>query len=153
MQGVIEDPQAALRFLLAGNCTTTFVSQKTSARFTYKIKLAPKKEDETGIKYFVSLLTGPNNEEDYSLIGLIVCQGTRSDFYLTKKAKAAGLGVSTPSVRAMNWVLGHLPGVPPQTEIWHEGRCGRCGRLLTVPESVENSLYNGGLGPECEKLS
>jgi hypothetical protein len=30
-------------------------------------------------------------------------------------------------------------------ELWHEGRCGKCGRALTVPESIES-----GLGPVCE---
>jgi hypothetical protein len=29
-------------------------------------------------------------------------------------------------------------------EVYHEGRCGRCNRKLTVPESIET-----GLGPEC----
>ena len=29
-------------------------------------------------------------------------------------------------------------------EIWHEGKCGRCGRKLTVPESIAC-----GFGPEC----
>jgi hypothetical protein len=38
-------------------------------------------------------------------------------------------------------VLGRL------LEVWHEGRCGRCGRALTVPESVER-----GIGPECWEL-
>lgn len=32
-------------------------------------------------------------------------------------------------------------------EIWHEGKCGRCGRQLTVPESIES-----GFGPECVKM-
>jgi hypothetical protein len=31
-------------------------------------------------------------------------------------------------------------------EVWHEGTCGKCGRALTVPSSIEN-----GLGPECIK--
>jgi hypothetical protein len=35
----------------------------------------------------------------------------------------------------------------PNLEIWHEGRCGRCGRKLTVPESIHN-----GYGPECIHL-
>jgi len=34
--------------------------------------------------------------------------------------------------------------MPPQMDVHHEGRCGRCNRKLTVPESIEN-----GLGPEC----
>jgi hypothetical protein len=29
-------------------------------------------------------------------------------------------------------------------EFWHEGRCGRCGRRLTVPDSIAS-----GYGPEC----
>src|SRR5262249_13335004 len=29
-------------------------------------------------------------------------------------------------------------------KLLHEGRCGRCGRRLTVPESIES-----GYGPEC----
>lgn len=34
--------------------------------------------------------------------------------------------------------------LPSQIEVWHEGRCGACGRRLTVPESIAN-----GLGPVC----
>ena len=37
--------------------------------------------------------------------------------------------------------------LPKTVEVWHEGICGRCGRKLTVPESVER-----GLGPECAGL-
>ena len=37
--------------------------------------------------------------------------------------------------------------LPPKAEVWHEGSCGRCGRKLTVPESIEN-----GLGPVCAGL-
>jgi hypothetical protein len=36
--------------------------------------------------------------------------------------------------------------LPNFIEIWHEGRCGKCGRTLTVPDSIAN-----GLGPECIK--
>jgi len=28
--------------------------------------------------------------------------------------------------------------------VFHEGACGRCGRTLTVPESIAS-----GFGPEC----
>lgn len=34
-----------------------------------------------------------------------------------------------------------------RVEVWHEGSCGRCGRKLTVPSSIET-----GLGPECAEL-
>ena len=29
-------------------------------------------------------------------------------------------------------------------ELWHEGRCGKCGRVLTVPTSIST-----GFGPDC----
>jgi hypothetical protein len=34
--------------------------------------------------------------------------------------------------------------LPKGLKVHHEGRCCRCGRKLTVPESIET-----GLGPEC----
>lgn len=53
--------------------------------------------------------------------------------------------------RVFYWLwTGHMAQdkeLPEQIEVWHEGRCGRCGRRLTVPESIAN-----GLGPECIKL-
>lgn len=154
MQGLIQDPRTAFNFILAGRAIVTFQSEKTNARYTYKVRLAPKKDKNSHTTYFVDLLTGPNNEEDYSLIGIIitdVMDGSGKfipnppNFFLTKKAKEAGMTDATPSVRAMKWVLGHLPEqMPPQCLIFHAGHCGRCGRLLTVPESI-----GMGLGPEC----
>ena len=38
----------------------------------------------------------------------------------------------------------HHGNLPPALEVWHEGRCGRCGRKLTTPQSVET-----GFGPVC----
>jgi predicted metal-dependent hydrolase len=35
----------------------------------------------------------------------------------------------------------------PGFNVHHEGKCGRCGRLLTVPSSIES-----GIGPECSKI-
>ena len=30
--------------------------------------------------------------------------------------------------------------LPTFIEIWHEGKCGKCGRTLTVPDSIINGL-------------
>jgi hypothetical protein len=32
----------------------------------------------------------------------------------------------------------------PELAVYHEGRCGACGRRLTTPESISS-----GLGPVC----
>jgi hypothetical protein len=34
--------------------------------------------------------------------------------------------------------------LPGSVDVLHSGRCGRCGRTLTTPDSIER-----GLGPEC----
>jgi hypothetical protein len=59
--------ESARAFALAGNATLTISSLKTGVRFTYKVRQA--KDQKTGEltpdMYFVSLLNGPDNENDY----------------------------------------------------------------------------------------
>ena len=56
---------------------------------------------------------------------------------------------SATSARLLAWVMACIDGkvADPlaKAEFWHEGRCGRCGRTLTVPESIAS-----GVGPECQ---
>ena len=49
-------------------------------------------------------------------------------------------------VRAFKFALANLQlkQMPPNCEVWHEGRCGRCARKLTDPTSIAS-----GFGPEC----
>ena len=50
-------------------------------------------------------------------------------------------------IKAFNWCMRYLwagKPLPEPARIFHMGRCGRCGRALTVPSSIES-----GLGPEC----
>ena len=131
---------AALKFMLAGNATVTF--QGKASRFTYKISV-PKKPDGT-IDYgseiqFVALMNGPDNEGNFCYFGYI----KRGVFFHGKKAK---ISATAPAVKAFDWTYRNLSrGVLPNgLEIWHEGKCGRCNRKLTVPESVAS-----GFGPEC----
>ena len=59
-------PTDAKTYALAGHATITLTSQRTGARYTYKINQA--KDRETGEAkplWFVALLTGPDNEADY----------------------------------------------------------------------------------------
>ena len=142
MKGMIDDPETAKKFLLAGKAIVTLVSLKSGNRYTYRIRLAPKKEGMP-TAHFVDLLTGQDNEEDYSSLGIII----EGKFFPTKIARARGISDTTPSVVAIRYVLNGLMfenTINPMVEIWHEGRCGKCGRLLTVPGSVVS-----GVGPIC----
>lgn len=144
------DAQAAHAAILAGNATVTLVSKATGARFTYRVRKA-----ERGDAFFVSLLSGPNNDSDYAYMGLLSRDyyGKKghwgeSGYQLRTTAKSR-VQLSAPSAKAINYALGALyerGEIPGTLEIWHEGRCCRCGRTLTVPESLAT-----GLGPECAR--
>lgn len=54
---------------------------------------------------------------------------------------------SAPSVKALAWLVKGLAegaDLTKAVELRHEGRCGRCGRKLTTPASVDT-----GFGPHC----
>ena len=135
--------ESALAFTMAGNATLTLVSQKTGARFTYKVRAANTDSDAQTDLYFISLLRGADNESDYSYLGRIA----KGRLYIGRKVPRAGdIGKDAPSARAFEyfWRALERGEMPAQCEIWHEGRCGRCNRKLTVPSSIES-----GFGPEC----
>jgi hypothetical protein len=123
----------ALKFIFAGNSTVTFVNTKTDNRFTFKVK---QKKDSN--LFFVSVLTNPDS---YTYIGTVI----NGQFKHGKKSK---ITKDAQSVRVFDYVFNNLVSnsLPNFIEVWHEGRCGKCGRNLTVPESIAN-----GLGPECIK--
>jgi hypothetical protein len=131
--GLFTDANQAWRFIKAGKAKVTIVSKKTGTRFTFKVK-AP----EEGAIRFVSVLNGPDNWENYQYIGFIAADG---QFVAGRKGHP-----DAPSFKAFHWVWHKLEAgrLPDSVEVWHEGRCGRCGRLLTVPESIAS-----GFGPEC----
>lgn len=151
----ISEAISALRFLLAGNAYFTLKSLKTQTRYTYRVSIADCNECKKAMHsctcavkkpwlYFVALLTGSDNNSDYSYLGVIRGAG----FALTKKSK---MKIDSAPVVAFNYAYNNLKKahIPALLEFWHEGRCGRCGRRLTVPESIA-----AGIGPECAgKLS
>lgn len=131
MKGHKLNNEDAIRFIFAGNSTTTFLNTKTGNRFTYKVKKAKDSD-----LYFVSVLTSP---EIYTYIGTIL-NG------LYKHGKKSTMTDNAQSVKVFDYVLKNLKTLPNIIEIWHEGTCGKCGRPLTVPDSIAS-----GIGPECYK--
>lgn len=129
-----------LKFILAGNATFTLRSSRTGDRRTYKIQASEDKGDGKPTVWFVRTLTGPDNTADYAYIGMI-----SNDLHF-RTTKASRMGADSIPVKAFSWTLDKLTtiGTAPGVEVWHVGRCGRCGRELTVPESIAC-----GFGPEC----
>jgi len=140
------DAKTALDFILAGQSRFTLTSKVSGNSFTFKIN-APKDratgETDRSI-LFVKVLTGPDNswDGDWMFIGFIRPQDTHVPLGGKKGHPDA------PSFRALDWTLRQLAAghIPEALEIRHEGKCGRCGRALTRPESIDS-----GFGPECIK--
>jgi hypothetical protein len=130
-------------FFMGGNATFT-VDNGKGTHYTFKIQ-QPKQDNErfTGRKpHFAKLLTGPDNENSYSYLGM-VCPVTGS----VKLTKASKMNEDSVPVQVLRWALKHALTdrlLPVGYKIHHVGKCGCCGRALTVPESIER-----GIGPEC----
>jgi hypothetical protein len=154
MNKQLTDFGAVCAFIFAGKATFTVVSKKTGTRFTYKVT---RKEgtDWTDRKgnvhrgkpiHFAAVMIGPDNESSFSYLGFF--KEGQGYAYGTKSK----IGPDAPSAKAFDWFICGLlsdKGLATleQVEFWHEGSCARCGRKLTVPESIES-----GWGPECRQF-
>ena len=129
----------AKQFILAGNARFTIKNTMTGNRFTFHVR---KPSDEK--PHFVRLLTGSDNSRDYSFLGTIF------DGRTYRHGQRSSVDRDAMSNRAFAYVWGLLANgedIPESVEIYHEGSCGRCGRRLTVPDSVIS-----GFGPDCREL-
>lgn len=141
----ITDPNHLYRLMTAGNATLTFVSSTTGKRYTYKFKAKDQREVALGQDQpiFVSILRGTDNESDYSFLGTIF-MGQFPKYYHSKKSKIPS---DTPPAKGMEYIT-RKTFARQQTgfDIYHSGKCVRCNRTLTVPESIIS-----GIGSECAK--
>jgi hypothetical protein len=154
------DPAAQRAFVLAGRAVFTVQNAATGGRFTYRVS-----RGKTPMLWFVSVLSGCDNEHDYSYLGTVrgplpvirmqsdldqVWAKSRAPFkYHFRRGLKSPVRADAPSVIAFRWLWDkHLAAgrpLPPSVTLYHQGRCGKCGRPLTVPSSV-----TAGYGPECQ---
>ena len=129
----------AWRFLFAGDAIFTIVSAKTGTRYTYSLTRADFENKPP--MWFLRLLAGPDNTANYTYMGRI----DRDNGTILRTAKSA-VSSTAPSWKAAQWALDRAGSQTPHPllTIYHEGRCGACGRRLTVPDSIRT-----GLGPIC----
>jgi hypothetical protein len=137
----------ALKFIFAGKSIVTFLNTKTGNRFTFKTKAAKDSN-----MFFVSVLNGPDlnktllytkpwRPENWTYIGTCI----EGKF---RHGRKSNISADAQSVKVFDFVLAKLVlgTLPEFVEVWHEGHCGKCGRVLTVPKNI-----NLGIGPECIK--
>jgi hypothetical protein len=133
-------------FMAAGRAVLTLESKRTGGHYTYRIRQALRRPHGLPLRnhFFVDLLTGPDNTNDFTYIGTLENFPFGGPTFRTTQASRMGLG-SKPAL-GLNYLLAHLRHgrLPEDMIVRHEGRCGRCARVLTTPESIQR-----GIGPEC----
>lgn len=149
LRGQLKTVGAIRAFIGAGCATLTLKSKKTGDRFTFKFEQPDDAEPKVT---FIKVLVGPDNTSNYKYIGVTWKDSPGVFRFSHSKSKIDSMA---PSVKAVSWFLTHLNHIADvdgvtmfkQMDVWHEGRCGRCGRKLTVPESIST-----GFGPDCAEM-
>lgn len=142
----VELPRVTREFILAGDAIFT-VETPELQHYTYRVEYQPAGE-RFPQAWFVKILTGPDNGSDYTYLGKL------DDFTGQVKTTAkSSMTADAFPVRLLNRILARIWGDDHDAferfgyRVHHEGKCGRCARRLTTPESVQL-----GFGPECAKL-
>jgi hypothetical protein len=136
--GTSNSPEISRLFLTAGKATFTLSKLATGERFTYEIS---KPEPFYG-SFFASVMKGSDNESDYRYIAMMSGSDLRLRF-----TKGSRFAPDTKEARGLQFVLDVVAGrkvLPAGFELRRSSKCGRCGRKLTVPSSID-----AGIGPEC----
>ena len=127
-------------FIFAGNATITLEGKKTGKWYTYKIQKCKTNDN----LYFVKRLSGSDNISDYRYIG---CVYRDTEHFCAAKPYNTQLECFWPlSIEVIKWFFERPNTYDTNINVYHEGRCGRCGRKLTTPESIFS-----GFGPECRR--
>lgn len=127
-------------FVLAGNCLFTVANTATGKYFTFRVQEPEVQKNPEDPVAFVKVLSGPDNHRDYEMIGMLF----KGEKYV--HWNKSRFNRDCPSEVAFVWLMARLiqDNLPDSVQVFHHGYCGRCGRLLTTPESIQR-----GLGPTC----
>jgi hypothetical protein len=139
--------EGVLEFLLSGSAILTVKNNETGNHKTFRLT-----QTERGDAWFVSIRGDVDKDprlkdkKNWLYMGLL---NEKKEFFTTRGSKVGRDSVSFRSFQwllkaATEWELGQ--DQYPNVEVYHEGYCGRCGRTLTDPQSIER-----GFGPECAK--
>lgn len=131
-------------FILGGKAIFTIKNEVSGGHMTFKVSL-PKGADESA-PYFASVLNGSDNYTNYAYMGILSTKGGKLSLVPTKGSK---VGQQSKAWKSFVWLCNNINNrsIPETVHVYHEGKCGKCGKKLTVPESIES-----GFGPECSKM-
>lgn len=167
----LASPEGLIRYLTTGGrreVVLVVTSISTGVSYTYRVRRAPETDKRTGRAarrrcWFVRVDDGHNG----IYLGRIADRGDPeavggdrpSDDDHPNPGPFLVRGRMPPSAAAFAWLWRNVRpmptdqrryGTPPDgrfpsgVEVRHDGRCSRCGRALTDPESIDV-----GMGPIC----
>lgn len=119
------------KFIMAGNSTFTVKNDDTGNHVTFRVR---KLDDKKKPIHFVSVKFGSS----------MLYIGTVFNYAKFVFSKKSALNNDSILVKGFEWVFNRANNLPKNVHIYHEGSCGRCGKQLTNPKSIES-----GYGPEC----
>ena len=124
------------------------IVSKSGSRKTFEVKRADQRG--TGLGWFVSQLTGPDNRLSYTYLCMLKARGKDDVPTIHMTAKSPSAAFDHEGVAAFYWLfrnaIGDLAKLD-QCELWLACNCRRCGKLLTVPTSIA-----AGIGPTCRDM-
>ena len=132
------------KFIFAGKAKFTIKNETTKNRLTFQVKKTKDRRNPDKKYYFISVLTGTDNNSCYTYMGMVKEEKEQRQFYLTAKSK---FKEEVTCVKVFKWFINHINNLPSCIKVYHKGCCARCGKTLTVPESILS-----GFGSECIKI-
>lgn len=138
-------------FVLAGKAIFTLelpaefaAKHGCKPHYTYRVNYS-EATAEFPEAWWVGKLTGPENIRDYSDVGKVnAFTGEVTITKLSKFTKDSMTFKLINRVLARVWAGDTAAIEAAGFKLHNAGRCGRCLKTLTVPESIES-----GFGPEC----
>lgn len=135
-----------LAYILGGKAVFTIQSHNTGRAFTYRIQSAKKDKtqqwstnNQDRSTFFVSLLIGPDNSEDFQYFAFLRRTNTHNMELRTKEPYSTAF-------KNFHWIWNAIVAESHEDsyDFLPSRACARCGRTLTVAESIR-----AGFGPEC----
>lgn len=133
-QYVIENPK---NFILAGDAYFTVQNKSSDNHLTYAIKKSKKND-----VWFVNICYAYG---EYVYIGIICKFFNGFKFHKSKQILDDTESISIKVIEYIIRFILNNYNPHPDLVFYHHGKCCRCGRTLTTPESIKK-----GIGPFCE---
>jgi len=128
------------------NGTYTLVSDKTGQHRTLRLSTIQNKRSGLYGKRVISLLTGPNNEDDYTGFGFVLDDNSLKVWRSFAGSLTEKIGVALLTILRRGRVQadGSVVADGLRGHVLFKSACRVCNRPLTCPESIRT-----GIGPVC----